>query len=519
MRKFVASAAALVLAAFVTLFGVVAPANAIGNNVTCDPVAGVSTSGYIGAPSINSSAGYLYPTQNAAYTAGPTITSTGFTGNPVYTISPSLPTGMNINSSTGAITGTPTQSSAATMYKVQATGTPTDTNGGTVTSYCAAYEISIEVYASGGGGNSTNVSLTFASANHALASSLDGLNNGDNFPGYTTTFTGIGGGTYDSFNIVVGDINNGSFYTVPGAVSNNYSSGSSSWNPSGTNCGITNIVRGGNALTASSGVTCMKMTTVSNGQTQYWVRVELGSATADDITFTVAPGTFVIANKSSSDQFASFLLRNDVNTNTNYSARKFQQLNAANIGGVGSSGSSNTIADFTLPTGIGQPVAGQTVGIAASNLALNTNYSVVLRSTPQVLEQGTTTASFMNTTVTIPAGLEPGWHSITFSAVRSDGVSTEQVAYFKISESGILLSTSTEVPAELAFTAAPKGDQWGLGAILAIMGIGLIAAVYTYRRRVFEMVYVMTGREGHYDIELVEQPKRARYLPMRTLNK
>ena len=515
MKKFAAALLSLVLAAFVTLFGV-APAQAIGS-ADCVPVAGVSTAGYIGAPSLSSTAYYLYPTQGSAYTAGPTFTPNDFTGSVVFSTSPNLPSGMTINSSTGAITGTPTQSSSATVYKIQATGTPTNTNNGTVTSYCAANEISIEVWASGGGNNSnqwTNVSLTFASATHTPASDVTALSNGENFPGYTVAFTGVAGGTYDSVNILVGDPQNGHFYTVPGATSNNYSN-PSSWSPAGTNCGVTNIIRGGNALTASSGVTCMKMTTTYNGQTQYWVRFELGTATAADISFTVAPGTFVVADRSSADQFASFLLRNDNSTSTNYSARAFQLLNAANVGGVGSSSAVDTL--ISLPTGIGQPVAGQTVGINATNLALNTNYSVILRSTPQVLEQGTTTATFMNTTVTIPAGLEPGWHSITFSAVRSDGVATEQVAYFKISDSGMLLQTSSEVPAELAMTAAPKGDQWSLGVLLAVLGIGLVAAVYTYRRRVFEMVYVLTGNGSNFDIELVEQPKNARYLPMRKL--
>ena len=549
MRKFVASAAALVLAAFVTLFGVVAPTQAIGSAITATP----------SALSMNANTS-VSPDFTVTFTR--TVTSLGATGSVLVgltEVTPAHPndcTGVTASFSSSQCSVVTAgnlhtwifdgidMSGPASAYTVTfASGSFTtqtsnvlltvDVSGSNDHTVPAANHDLKTIVVSSPSPSPTptpspsqtqqqqqqmnQVSLSFASAGHALASSIDGLSNGDNFPGYTTTFTGIGGGTYDSFNLVVGDINNGNFYVVPGAASNNWSTGSAPWSPNANNCGVTNIIRGGVALTASSGVSCMKMTGVFNGQTQYWVRVELGSASSDDITYTVAPGTFVIANKSSNDQFASFLLRNDTNTNTNYSARKFQLLNATNVGGIGSSGASDSIADFTLPSGIGQPVAGQTVGIAASNLALNTNYSVVLRSTPQILEQGTTTATFMNTTVTIPAGLEPGWHSITFSAVRSDGVSTEQVAYFKISESGILLSTSTVIPAELAFTAAPKGDQWGLGFLIAILGIGLITAAYTYRRRVFEMVYVMTGQGSNLDIELVEQPKKARYLPMRKL--
>ena len=46
-----------------------------------------------------------------------------------YSVSPSLPTGLSFNASTGAISGTPTASSAAASYTV----TVTDSNGATAT--------------------------------------------------------------------------------------------------------------------------------------------------------------------------------------------------------------------------------------------------------------------------------------------------------------------------------------------------------------------------------------------------
>lgn len=551
MRKFVAALVAVVLAGFVTLFGVVAPSQAISTTMIITTALSMDE---------NATAG-----QNFTVKFTPTITSSSMNSSGVVEISMT-----NTNLFTGSNCGNDvslnvnfvcsvTSDSTATTWRftnvplsnppVEITATfpgafgakssnilvdvtvsditTSDVNDGIATivvsnpnpspSPSPTPSQSQQQQQQQNPPQATQVSMTYTSATHTPASDVTSLSNGDNFPGFTVSFTGVAGGTYDSVNFLIGDPQNGHFYAVPGATSNNYSTGSAAWSPSGNNCGVTNIVRGGTALTANSGVTCMKMTTVSNGQTQYWVRFELGSASAADITFTVAAGTFVVDNESSTDQFATFLLRNDNSTSTNYSARAFQLLNASTSGGVGSSGAAGTT--IALPTGIGQPVAGQTVGISATNLALNTNYSVVLRSTPQILEQGTTTATFMNTTVTIPAGLEPGWHSITFSAVRSDGVATEQVAYFKISASGMLLQTSNEVPTELALTAAPKGDQWSLGVLLSMLGIGLIAAVYTYRRRVFEMVYVLTGTGNNLDIELVEQPKQARYLPMRTLKK
>ena len=68
-------------------------------------------------------------TVNAAVTAFTPVTASGGTGPLTYSVSPSLPTGLSINSTTGAITGTPTAASAATNYTV----TVTDANGATNT--------------------------------------------------------------------------------------------------------------------------------------------------------------------------------------------------------------------------------------------------------------------------------------------------------------------------------------------------------------------------------------------------
>ncbi len=66
-----------------------------------------------------------YGTNPAVYTKGTTITANSPTssGGPVvsYGISPALPAGLNFNTSTGAITGTPTALSTAASYTVTAT--------------------------------------------------------------------------------------------------------------------------------------------------------------------------------------------------------------------------------------------------------------------------------------------------------------------------------------------------------------------------------------------------------------
>ena len=68
-------------------------------------------------------------TVNAAATAFTPVTGSGGTGPLAYSVSPSLPTGLSINSTTGAITGTPTATSAAANYTV----TVTDANNATNT--------------------------------------------------------------------------------------------------------------------------------------------------------------------------------------------------------------------------------------------------------------------------------------------------------------------------------------------------------------------------------------------------
>lgn len=526
MRKFVAAFSAFLLAAFVTLFGVVAPAQATVDNLTVSKVpssiaAGTTTTDVVvttntGSSLSSISAGSLLigldgiSLVGAANCTGVTI-SVGSTSCAVttsgsvtfleflgvnYTSLPSI----QIVFTSGRLLMPNTGTAMINVNQKAGNNQPVLASG--AISYTFGQQQQQQQ-------NPTSVSMSYASAVHTPAASIASLANGDNFPAYTAAFSGVSGGTYDTVNLVLGDPMHDRFYTVPGATGNSNAS-MISWDPNSANCGILSITRGGVALTASSGVTCGKMTVVYNGVTQYWLSVKFTNATADDITVGVAAGAFVVANPNSTDQFATFLIRNDTNSNTNYSARKFQLFNAA----PASPAADTSIA---LPTGIGQPVAGQTVGINASNLALNTNYSVVLRSTPQILDQGTTTATIMNTTVTIPAGLEPGWHSITFTAVRSDGQTVEQVAYFKINASGILLETAETTPAELAYTGRPEAFQWTTGALLAVLGATLIAAVLIYRRRVFEMVYVLTGNGGRYDIELVEQPKNARYIPMRKL--
>jgi hypothetical protein len=68
-------------------------------------------------------------TENHAATQFTPVSGSGGTGTLVYSVSPGLPAGLTLNTSTGAITGTPMVTSLAASYTV----TVTDANGGTAT--------------------------------------------------------------------------------------------------------------------------------------------------------------------------------------------------------------------------------------------------------------------------------------------------------------------------------------------------------------------------------------------------
>jgi uncharacterized delta-60 repeat protein len=78
------------------------------------------------------------PTQTVSGTVGTAITPTtaftdsGFSGAVTYTVSPSLPANLSLNSSTGVITGTPTTAQSSSAYTVTATGSTSGSATATV---------------------------------------------------------------------------------------------------------------------------------------------------------------------------------------------------------------------------------------------------------------------------------------------------------------------------------------------------------------------------------------------------
>ncbi|MGA0709905.1 MAG: putative Ig domain-containing protein [Ilumatobacteraceae bacterium] len=86
------------------------------------------------ATTMTPSAQSLSGTVGSAVTATTAYTVTGITGTKVFAVSPSLPAGLALNTSTGVISGTPTESSVATDFTVTATdGTSSATAKVTIT--------------------------------------------------------------------------------------------------------------------------------------------------------------------------------------------------------------------------------------------------------------------------------------------------------------------------------------------------------------------------------------------------
>ncbi|MFM2384376.1 MAG: hypothetical protein RL166_250 [Actinomycetota bacterium] len=106
-------------------------------------------------------------------------------------------------------------------------------------------------------------------------------------------------------------------------------------------------------------------------------------------------------------------------------------------------------AEIGVAAQIGDVVTGKTVKIASGGLKAAAPYDVVLRSTPQTIANGKTSAQgTVDEQAKIPAGLEPGWHSITLTSQKSDGTEFQKAIYFQVTETLMLEEVSTEPPTE-----------------------------------------------------------------------
>lgn len=91
-----------------------------------------SDSGSTTTPPTSPPSGLTYSTNSAVYTVGTAITANtpSCSGQVTsYSVTPSLPAGLSLNTTTGVITGTPTTASPATTYTVTASNSGGSTTG------------------------------------------------------------------------------------------------------------------------------------------------------------------------------------------------------------------------------------------------------------------------------------------------------------------------------------------------------------------------------------------------------
>lgn len=125
-------------------------------------------------------------------------------------------------------------------------------------------------------------------------------------------------------------------------------------------------------------------------------------------------------------------------------------------------------AILTLDVEAGARITGAAVTATASGLATNAEYTVELRSVPQIIARGYAVEGVVDVQTEIPAGLEPGWHTLTFRSISVDGTPITRVVYFEVSARGTLVSQSTVMPVELSRTGF-AGAAYGVGGILLII--------------------------------------------------
>ncbi len=102
-------------------------------------------------------------------------------------------------------------------------------------------------------------------------------------------------------------------------------------------------------------------------------------------------------------------------------------------------GGSGFALDLELALEVGDTVAGGDVNVSASGLQPASDWNLVVRSTPITLDFGTVgDGGSVASTVTIPAGLEPGWHTLTLTGTGADGKTYQRVASFLIAADGTL---------------------------------------------------------------------------------
>jgi len=150
-------------------------------------------------------------------------------------------------------------------------------------------------------------------------------------------------------------------------------------------------------------------------------------------------------------------------------------INVANKAGL--------VSPISIETAAGQPVAGAKVTIIQSGLQDGAAWSATVRSTPIIVGSGTiAVGGQLATTVTIPAGLAAGTHSITVLSTNANGSQFTSVLYFTVSATGTLLAVSTSA-IELAATGQDVAPSLFIAGGLLLAGAAFAGVTVIRRRR------------------------------------
>lgn len=104
-------------------------------------------------------------------------------------------------------------------------------------------------------------------------------------------------------------------------------------------------------------------------------------------------------------------------------------------------------ADLSLNQPVGSNIADTDADYSAEGLMVESEWTLTLRSTPQVIGSGIVDGSgSIFGTATIPAGLEAGWHSITLTGTDVNGDAVSKVVWFELSADGTILAEQGTEP-------------------------------------------------------------------------
>lgn len=155
-------------------------------------------------------------------------------------------------------------------------------------------------------------------------------------------------------------------------------------------------------------------------------------------------------------------------------------------------GSTTTSMTVNLNVSIGNSVTNGAVNYASTGLMPGTAWDLTLRSTPQVLSNGNVAgAGMLLGSDNIPAGLSPGWHSLTLSGTSLSGGFVSTAVWFEVSSAGALVKVQSTQPATPSTPSATSvlsrtGTTLGPIGLIALMSLlaGAAALIVSRARRV-----------------------------------